>query len=88
LKLADAASIAALLSNTEFADKPYPRRADFRRDPARATKGRRKCECGTCPRCLENARWERIFSEKFADAEYYKPRSVWGGSSLSWLRSL
>ena len=24
-------------------------------------------KCGTCARCLDNAKWDRIFNEKFAD---------------------
>jgi hypothetical protein len=40
------------------------------------TKGRETgCRCGDCRRCLDNARWERIFTEKFADPAYYT-RSV------------
>ena len=30
------------------------------------------CRCGVCRWCLDNARWERIFSEKFADPTYYE----------------
>ena len=41
------------------------------------------CDCGKCPRCLENARWERIYREKFADADYYADRPLCRGSSLS-----
>ncbi len=40
----------------------------------------RACECGTCPRCMENARWERIYQEKFADPDYYSRLVVRGGS--------
>ena len=29
------------------------------------------CRCQHCPTCIENARWERIFLEKFADPTYY-----------------
>jgi len=29
------------------------------------------CKCGRCRQCLDNARWERIFAEKFADPNYY-----------------
>ena len=29
------------------------------------------CRCQHCPTCTENARWERIFREKFADPNYY-----------------
>ena len=31
----------------------------------------RLCKCGKCSTCLDNARWERIFREKFADPTYY-----------------
>ena len=34
-----------------------------------------RCKCGQCRQCLEDARWERIFTEKFADPSYYS-RSV------------
>jgi hypothetical protein len=30
-----------------------------------------RCRCGECFACRENARWERIFQEKFADPTYY-----------------
>ena len=32
---------------------------------------RMHCKCRKCPQCLDNARWERIFAEKFADPNYY-----------------
>jgi hypothetical protein len=32
---------------------------------------RRRCRCGQCPQCLDNARWDRIFAEKFADPDDY-----------------
>jgi len=37
----------------------------------------RRCTCGACVGCKDNARWERIFHEKFADPTYY---------SRSWAR--
>ena len=37
---------------------------------------RRRCRCGHCPQCLDNARWERIFAEKFADPTYYTSGAV------------
>jgi len=40
------------------------------------------CECGSCPNCQENARWERIFQEKFADPDYYRPRPIRRASPL------
>jgi hypothetical protein len=47
---------------------------------------RARCRCGKCRECKDNARWEQIFREKFADPDYYKERAVSHGSSLSWLR--
>jgi len=44
-----------------------------------------RCACGRCYTCKENLRWERIFNEKFADPDYYKPRLKSPGSSLAWL---
>jgi len=41
-----------------------------------------RCKCGICQRCQENARWDRIFQEKFADPDYYSPRPVRQGSPL------
>jgi len=41
---------------------------------ARVAKSRRasgRCHCGQCRNCQENARWERIFQEKFANSDYY-----------------
>lgn len=45
-----------------------------------------RCRCGRCKQCADNARWERIFNEKFADPYYYAPRPVRHSSSLDWLR--
>jgi len=45
----------------------------------------RSGKCGTCARCLDNAKWERVFNEKFADPNYYKGSQIRNGSSLSWL---
>ena len=37
-----------------------------------ANKSRKiRCSCGLCHRCLDDARWERIFAAKFADPTYY-----------------
>jgi hypothetical protein len=41
------------------------------------------CSCGACKRCLDNARWERVFSEKFADPSYYGGVLVRHNSSLA-----
>jgi hypothetical protein len=55
------------------ATPPPPPRADPAQ-PARATRARRasgRCHCRQCRNCQENARWERIFQEKFASSDYY-----------------
>jgi hypothetical protein len=52
-----------------------------------ASRGRKiRCKsgyCGECVQCLENARWERIFAEKFADPNYYTCRITRNASPLS-----
>jgi hypothetical protein len=29
------------------------------------------CHCGHCQKCVSDARWERIYREKFEDPAYY-----------------
>jgi hypothetical protein len=68
-------------ASLEYDVAPEPRRAEVsapaRTDAlpqARLTKTRRssgRCQCGQCRTCQENARWERIFQEKFANSDYY-----------------
>ena len=41
-------------------------------------------KCMTCSMCVTNAKWEKVFNEKFADPDYYKaglPTRI--GSTLS-----
>ena len=45
----------------------------------------KRCHCGVCQRCKEEARWDRIFNERFADPDYYKQRPARFGSSMGWL---
>jgi hypothetical protein len=33
-----------------------------------------RCRCGVCRTCTEEARWEKVFREKFADPTYYGDR--------------
>ena len=33
-----------------------------------------RCRCGVCRVCAEEARWEKVFREKFADPTYYGDR--------------
>jgi len=42
----------------------------------------RRCRCGECVSCKDNARWERIFAEKFADPTYYSSLAIRRGSPL------
>ena len=52
----------------------------IRRDPLRAYV---TCKCGGCPRCLDNAKWDRVFT-RFVDPEYYnRPTAKSMGSPLS-----
>jgi hypothetical protein len=39
--------------------------------PVRSRRASGRCHCGQCRNCQENARWERIFQEKFANSDYY-----------------
>jgi len=39
--------------------------------PAGVHDRRKHCRCGVCRQCVDNARWDRIFAEKFADPTYY-----------------
>ncbi len=56
-------------------------------EPTRAYDGppKRRCACGVCRDCVENARWERVFAEKFADPDYYQRRPISFSSPLSTL---
>jgi hypothetical protein len=50
----------------------------------RPVKDRRaQCRCGMCRQCLDNARWERIYDERFADASYYGGVTVRHNSTLA-----
>lgn len=58
------------------ADEPGP--ASLPKRPRR-----KQCECGTCRACRENARWDAIFNEKFADPAYYGIRTPGYSSPLA-----
>ena len=51
---------------------------------SRPDRQQRRCDCGVCPMCLDNAKWETVFNEKFADPDYYNALPIRTGSSLSW----
>lgn len=44
---------------------------------------RQYCQCGGCKWCLDNARWERVFEEKFADPTYYGSIRIRHNSTLA-----
>jgi hypothetical protein len=51
--------------------------------PVSRIKRHENCKCGNCKWCLENARWERIYAEKFADPSYYAGVSIRHNSTLA-----
>jgi len=78
MELTDPEVIAHLL-----AEHRATRRSRVMTTPMRAGQpARRRCQCGVCSFCTENARWERIFKEKFADPNYYKGLPVKFSSPL------
>jgi hypothetical protein len=81
VELSDSTEIAALLAVQKQTQRPQA--APRTRLSARTAR-RRRCHCGGCFTCQENARWDKIFNEKFADPNYYKPQPVRHTSSLSW----
>ncbi len=48
-----------------------------------AAKVHRRCHCGICRVCQDNAHWERVFREKFADLDYYSGLRVSQRSPLA-----
>jgi hypothetical protein len=85
MELSDSATIRALL---DYRDQHPPhRKKKTTADVQVAYVGRPKhrCRCGQCSSCVEAAKWERIFQEKFADPDYYQQRPTLLGSSLGWL---
>jgi hypothetical protein len=52
---------------------PAPPRVDpvVQTHAAKSRRASGRCRCGQCRSCQENARWERIFQEKFANSDYY-----------------
>jgi hypothetical protein len=77
--------IAALLDAVSIELPPVFGRCRRALDiPPRMTRNQtRRCQCGKCQQCVENARWERIFAEKFADPNYYTRRIIRTTSPLS-----
>jgi hypothetical protein len=56
------------------------------REAGKGARGREYCKCGHCKACLDNARWEQIFNERFAVPGYYGAPTVSHSSTLAGLR--
>lgn len=81
MELTDPAILEELISPPKSRRPAGPRMARPRAEspsaqPLAIRIGPARCDCGTCKRCIENARWERIFNEKFADPDYYSSNMV------------
>jgi hypothetical protein len=75
VELSNSELIRSLMAGFNSVDR-IPHRDNISTSPRPARVGRRqRCRCGQCRECVDNARWERIFAEKFADPNYYT-RSV------------
>jgi hypothetical protein len=83
MELSSQESILALIRGGGMATRMVRRRGA--QDAARPASGgrRTRCRCGRCGQCLDNARWERIFAEKFADPNYYTRHTVHCASPLT-----
>ena len=58
--------------------------SESRTSPVRLNSRCDSGKCATCAVCISNAKWEKVFNEKFADPNYYKTaRPLKIGSSLS-----
>jgi hypothetical protein len=80
--LADMAAIAQF-TGSQPASEPITRAGgEGGALPVQRTKTRR-CACGKCRACIDNARWESVFQQKFADPFYYSLRHPKQGSSLN-----
>jgi hypothetical protein len=71
MELSDPESIRALLA--AFGNPAGVQQRQCSPSVSRSSRRSRRniCRCGHCQQCLDNARWERIFAEKFADPTYY-----------------
>lgn len=82
MELSSPESIAAFL-NTDARRVPARTRSAMDTSRIQRKARRVRCQCGQCSQCTENARWERIFAEKFSDPDYYARRGVQGSSPLT-----
>jgi hypothetical protein len=82
MQLADWFSLAIAIEESARTRRIYRLRGRYPVEFKPVAK-QRHCICGTCATCLDNARWERVFRDKFEDPDYYKPRSLRQESSLN-----
>ena len=84
MELTDAKALKALFAALGAPPRPVSDRvAQTVYQAPNKGKNSRYCKCRLCPACVENARWERIFQEKFADPDYYAE-----GLPMRWESSL
>jgi hypothetical protein len=89
LEFADARLIRQLIESKNPAKSHIPEPRMTRKRPnespsyAAPVSKSRRCHCGLCVTCQENARWERIFREKFADPSYYSGVTLRHSSPLN-----
>jgi hypothetical protein len=82
MELTNPESIRGLLA--AFGDPTRVRQPHAADAAKSARKGRRVvCRCGHCRQCLDDARWNRIFTEKFADPAYYTRSTIHRASPLT-----
>jgi hypothetical protein len=82
MELSSPESIRSLLA--AFGEPAGVRPSRDARNTARAARRERiRCSCGRCRQCQDDARWNRIFAEKFADPAYYTRRIIHTASPLT-----
>lgn len=85
MQLGNSETILELLASIDKPVRQSRDRAPVIQQP-KTTRGYKAPRCArgcTCRACSDNARWERIFQEKFADPSYYTTPTSRHGSSLS-----
>jgi hypothetical protein len=82
MQLAGSESIRALTGGCETSTS-VRRRRGAECYPAREQMPYGALQMRQCHRCLEDARWERIFAEKFADPSYYTRQITHRASPLT-----
>jgi hypothetical protein len=82
VELSSSESIRAL--KAAFGDTTEVQQSRGARYAARpARRQRMRCSCGHCRQCQDDARWNRIFAEKFADPAYYTRSVIHTASPLT-----